>query len=349
MVQLPSKLLSSSGSLPKVLAVLDEKGFQRVVSFFTDCLKTDKTRDVYSNAIGQFLAWCDNHELFLDHIGYEETVQYVQHLVSTKYSDNTISVHISSIRMLFDWLMTGYQLRANPVSLSHYWNLRQTNKPTRKIGTKTPAADDILRLLNSFGHRPIDLRDRAMIHLLFYNFATPQVISALHVEDVHEQDGIMWATFHRVDGTTYDAPLQKQARLALSDLLNSQGFITNQEGRTPIFRATRRGGALSGGQLVRVQTYSITTSRARQARCSVPITPSALRASGIIAYFLAGGSLQKAQLLSGIRTPNWAAVYAGESKLEGLELEGVFGNQGLATNPLSEYLSQIGLFKLSIN
>jgi integrase len=153
MIVLPALTESNA---PALIRAAGERAQIRFWEFFVNNIRNAHTRRAYGRAIGEFLTWCEQRGLasIVDieplHIG-----AYVEALTRS-HSAPTAKQRLATIRMLFDWLVTG-QVPTNPAA-----SVRGP-KHVVKVG-KTPVldAEEARTLLDSIDvTTPAGLRDRA--------------------------------------------------------------------------------------------------------------------------------------------------------------------------------------------
>ena len=110
-------------------------------------------------------------------------------LLMTKHSKPAVKQHLASIRMLFDWLVTGQVIPLNPVH-----SVRPKHR-VKKGKTSVLSAEEVGILLKSISVQDekmgapvlIGLRDRALIALMGYTFARVGAALDMKVEDYYIQ------------------------------------------------------------------------------------------------------------------------------------------------------------------
>src|SRR4029450_7811628 len=97
----------------------------------------------------------------------DRTVAGSIELLMTKHSKPAVKQHLASIRMLFDWLVTGQVIPLNPAH-----SVRGPKHSVKKGKTSVLSPEEMGQLLNSIDTSGlIGLRDRSLIALMGYTFA----------------------------------------------------------------------------------------------------------------------------------------------------------------------------------
>ena len=103
----------SSMVLPAIIEQAGRNASKRFLEFFTANIRNRNTRAAYARAVARFLRWCEERHLSLDDI---EPVTVATYIETHPGSDPTKKQHLAAIRMLFDWLVIGQVLPANPAA-----------------------------------------------------------------------------------------------------------------------------------------------------------------------------------------------------------------------------------------
>jgi site-specific recombinase XerD len=153
--------------VPALIADLGDQAGWRYVEFFTANIRNPHTCRAYARACSQFFAWCDQRGLALTAIRPHDVATYIEQLQAVEASAPLVKQQLAAVRMLFDWLVVGQVMPANPASA--------VRGPKHVVKTgKTPVleGEEWRKLLDSIPTATLrDLRDRALIATLTYSFA----------------------------------------------------------------------------------------------------------------------------------------------------------------------------------
>ena len=84
------------------------------MEFFTVNIRNKNTRAPYGQAAGAFLRWCEGRDITrIEDVQPTHVAGYIKELGRVR-SAPTVKQHLACIRMLFDWLVTGQVIPANP-------------------------------------------------------------------------------------------------------------------------------------------------------------------------------------------------------------------------------------------
>ena len=141
----PTEALATSGGflLPAVIADQGDKAAERFFTFFTDTIPNPNTHAAYYRNALRFFAWTHRHGLALPAIKSCHVSAYLAELAAD-HATPTVKQHLASLRMLFDWLIVGQVLDANPAAA-----VRAAKHVVKKGKTLVLKADQARELLDS--------------------------------------------------------------------------------------------------------------------------------------------------------------------------------------------------------
>ena len=212
----PAPELQSAG-----LFAPNPKAARRFVEFFTAQINNDGTRKAYLNATRRFAGWCEAHGLAeLVSIQAFHVAAFIKDLEG-EVAPPTVKQHLAAVRMLFDWLVTGHVLEANPAHA-----VRGPKYVVKKGKTPVLTIDEARALLNSIAvvkttgpdgqvHESADLpglRDRALIGVMVYTFARIGAVLQMKVGDYFVQGRRGWVRLHEKGGKEHEVPCHHKFR-----------------------------------------------------------------------------------------------------------------------------------------
>src|ERR1035441_2252156 len=101
-------------AVPALIAGAGDRAAWRFLEFFTVNIRNANTRAAYGRAAAAFLCWCETRGIRrLQDVQPMHVAAYIEQLQKQR-SAPTVKQHLAGIRMLFDWLVTGQILPANP-------------------------------------------------------------------------------------------------------------------------------------------------------------------------------------------------------------------------------------------
>ena len=152
----------------------------------------------------------------------------------------------AALRMLFDWLVTGYVLDRNPAHAVH-----GPKYVVKKGKTPVLTAEEARELLDSIkiirktrrqdgakAQEPVlvGLRDRALIGTMVYTFARVSAVLQMKVRDYFVQGRRGWVRRHEKGGKEHEVPCHHNLELSLDAYIAAAGIKTRIGNHT--FRAT---------------------------------------------------------------------------------------------------------------
>ena len=142
----------------------------------------------------RFATWCERRGLALDRVEPMVVAAYIEQL-SGALAPASVKQHLAALRMLFDWLVVGQVLPFNPAS--------SVRGPKHVVKTgKTPvlSAKETWALLDGIDISTLaGLRDRALLGVLVYSFASPTTTPRARVRSS--------ASTRRAGATTSSPPI----------------------------------------------------------------------------------------------------------------------------------------------
>jgi integrase/recombinase XerD len=287
--------------VPVLIAEAGGDAAKRFLEFFTANIRNKNTRAAYAQAVGQFLRWCEARALTLRDIEPMTVAAYVE---SHRGSDPTRKQHLAAIKMLFDWLVTGQVIPANPAS-----SVRGPKHVVRKGKTPVLTNQEARQLLDSIDvSHVVGLRDRALIAVMVYSFARVSAVVGMKVDDYYRNGKRWWLRLHEKGGKFHEVPAHHNAEAYLDAYIEAAGIAEN--GKGPLFRSARgTTRTLTDRPLRRNNALDMVKRRAKDAGLSERICNHTFRATGITAYLENGGTIEKAQAIAAHESPKTTKLY----------------------------------------
>ena len=312
MTQLPArikdgKVTGGPGAVHVVPGLLTDAGEAagwRYVEFFTANIRNPNTRRAYVRACGRFFAWCEERGLSLVTIRPFDVAAWVEGL-QERHSAPGVKQQLAAVRMLFDWLITGQVVPANPAAA--------VRGPKHVVKTgKTPALDaaEWRTLVESIPTESTrDLRDRALIATLTYSFARIGAALKMKVEDLRPKGAGWLIRLHEKGGKHHTMPCHHALAEALHAYITAAGIGEDRKGflfrTSPGHTAT----VLTEQPLDQAAAWRMIRRRAAAAGIMAPIGCHTFRATGITAYLANGGALEHAQEMAAHESPRTTKLY----------------------------------------
>ena len=305
--------------LPAIVLRAGPQAAERTVEFFTAQIRNPHTRAAYGTAVTRFFTWCDARGLALAQISPIAVTTYIEEMQQSGYRAPTIKQHLAAIRRLCDWLVTGQVLPTNPAT--------SVRGPTHVVRTgKTPVLQpaDARQLLDSIDTATLrGLRDRALLAVMVYSFARVSAVVNMRVEDYYQQGKRWWLRLQEKGGKHHAVPVHHKAEAYLDAYLAAAGIAAEKD--APLWRSMPRAGGMGARRMSRVDVFRMIKRRVKtvglgEANCHT------FRATGITAYLLNGGTLERAQAIAAHESPRTTKLYdrtADEVTVEDIEKIGI--------------------------
>ena len=297
-------LPSSAPQISVLVVTAGDRAQTRFWEFFAANIRNRHTRRAYSQAVREFLAWCERAGVAsITDVQPLHVAAYIEQL-GRERSAPTVKQRLAAIKHLFDWLVTGQVMPVNPAS--------SVRGPSHSVKRgKTPVLDpsEARALLDSIDvTTPIGLRDRALIGLMVYSFARIGAAVAMKVEDVYVQNRRLWVRLHEKGGKRHEMPCHHNLEVYIHAYIDGCGLGSDPKGA--LFRTIGRGtGVLTTTPLPQANAYAMIGRRAVAAGISTKICNHTFRATGITAYLKNGGTLEKAAAMANHASTRTTQLY----------------------------------------
>jgi site-specific recombinase XerD len=321
MNQLVRASRASTPNLPALVATSGEQAARRFLEFFASNIRNRNTRIAYSHSVELFLTWCEEYGVpSLGDVQPLHVAAWLEMQALTA-SAPTVKQRLAAVRHLFDWLVVGQIVPANPAS-----SVRGPKHIVRK--GKTPLLEPIeaRALLDSIDvSTPIGLRDRALIGLMVYSFARIGAALSMKVEDIYSERRRLWVRLREKGGKRHEMPCHHNLDTYLTAYLEKTGIADDLKG--PLFRTIGRGThELTRTSLPTANAYMMIKRRAAAAGLETKISNHSFRATGITAYLKNGGTLEKADSMANHASTRTTQLYdrrSDEVTLDEVERVGI--------------------------
>ncbi len=282
---LPAKILAMSDSKPPAPAVI--LPVDHLLANRSDALAalpeeaiwlanfvSPRTKRTYQAAVQSFIAF---HGLQssqdLRVIGQSHLIAWREYLIQSGASPRTVRNRLAAVSSLFRHLCEKQVASRNPVA-----GVRRPRVNTTQVDAAALAPEQVRRLLNA---PPSDtlkgIRDRAILHVLFYTGCRISEVTMLKVKDFFEDAGYWVLDFVVKGGQRNRLAIHHELQLALRAYLAQHSHGAERE--APLFLAvqrTERRKPLTSRQLSKLFHHY-----AREAGLPVGVTPHSARATFI--------------------------------------------------------------------
>jgi integrase/recombinase XerD len=278
------------------------------------------TVSAYHNDLTQFrdylassgAAGSHGHGIGLEEVDAGDVAGFVLYLRTRGYSQATIARKVAAVKSFFRYASEAGLIAANPA-------LALDSPQVHRAAPQAAQPADVEALLDAAGSRdtPDDLRNRAMITLLYHSGMRVGEVVALDIGDLDLRQGSVRCRGRA--GRVRSIPIAVQACDSLTAYLS--------EGRPYLARGeAEESEALflnhRGTRLTRQGFWLIMKDRARQAGIGTQITPHSLRHSFALHHLGSGTALRALKDLLGHVNISTTQIYAhanGRSRAPSIE------------------------------
>ena len=291
-------------SVPALVSRTGDRAAVRFMEFFSANIRNPHTRRAYMRAVVDFLAWCaDVGVSSITQVQPLHVAAWIE-LQTQNHAAPTAKQRLAAVRHLFDWLVTGQIVPANPAA--------SVRGPAHIVKAgKTPVLDpeEARALLDSIDiATAAGLRDRALIGLMVYSFARIGAALGMAVDDVFTQRRRLWVRLREKGGKQHEMPCHHHLEAYLHAYLDGDGLADDPKG--PLFRTIGRGtGKLTRTPLPQANAYAMIRRRAGGAGIKTKLGNHSFRATGITAYLRNGGTLENAAVMANHASTRTTQLY----------------------------------------
>jgi site-specific recombinase XerD len=302
--QMPLDAALPMANLPSILSSAGDDAVSRFTEYFTANIRNKHTRRAYFRNATQFLRWCEERGIAsLRQIKPITVAAYIE-LLQGSHAKPTVKQHLATLRMLFDWLVTGQVIPVNPAHA-----VRGPKHVVSRGKTPVLTAEETKALFESITPATVvDARDRALLAAMFFTFARVGAVVGMSVQDYYPQGKRYWLRLQEKGGKQHEMPAHHTLEEYLDAYLHAAGIAGDPRG--PLFRtATRTGDALTTNPMLPADVWRMIRRRVAKAGIKTRIGCHSFRATGITNYLEHKGTLEKAQQMASHSSPRTTKLY----------------------------------------
>ena len=304
--------------VPALIAAAGPRARFRFLEFFVARIRNPNTRRAYGWAVADFLAWCEDNQVpSLAAVQPLHVAAWIE-LQTNEHAAPTAKLRLAALRHLFDWLVTGQIVPVNPAS-----SVRGPAHTVKEGKTSVLSPEEARQLLDSIEVTTVaGLRDRALIGMMVYSFARIGAVLGMKVEDVYTQQRRLWVRLREKGGKAHAMPCHHNFETYLNAYIEGAGIAGDPKGS--LFRTIGRskGRPLTRTALQQAEAYQMITRRKNAAGITTRLGNHSFRATGITAYLMNGGTLEKAAQMANHASTRTTQLYdrrRGELSLDEVE------------------------------
>lgn len=269
---------------------------------------SSNTIAAYKNDLGQFMSYLQSHHLNSSHkwqaIGVDEINGYVEYMKDQPYASSSVARKVAAVKSFFNYLHANQIVAENPTT--------DIDSPkVKKRLPKTLSFEEVERLLKAPSQKksPKNLRDMALLNLLYSTGMRVTEVVSLRLEDVDLQNNVLFCPGK--DDQVRELPFDQYTRQVLENYIEEgRPFLVKDKDETAMFLNHR------GQQLTRQGLWLIIKAYAKEAELSVAVTPHTLRHSFAAHKLNSGSDLQEVQKLLGHANISTTQIYTQLEEVE---------------------------------
>ncbi len=273
-----------------------EKQIELFLNFIKNEKKlSDNTFQSYKRDILQYQDYIDSNNIDYIQASEKDIRNYLTYLNNLSKKPTTISRHLASIRLFYQYLLKSQKVKEDPTA----------NVQAPKIDKKAPSiltSEEVTLLLNQ--PKNVDLkgiRDKAMLEFAYATGMRVTEIISLNIEDINLEEGVVNC---KTRTKTRTIPLGKISLNALKEYVeNVRDVLIKDENEKALFVN------INGKRLTRQGVWKIVKFYKEQAHITKEITPHVLRHSFATHLLQNGADLKSIQTMLGHSDISSTQVY----------------------------------------
>jgi len=136
------------------------------------------TVDSYASDLDGFIAWCGEKDIDPIKVTHRQMRAYMSHLDEGGYARSSINRKLSAVKRFSKWLVVEGEIEADAISVV-------TGPKKAKTLPHRLMPEDIARLLDVWGgQEPVEMRNRAILELMYASGARIAEIAGMRLADV---------------------------------------------------------------------------------------------------------------------------------------------------------------------
>ena len=276
------------------------------LSAFLNFLSTERnysenTIAAYHNDLSQFMKWLQaNHPEINNwvNVTYEVVSQYSEALKKQSYTPSSVARKVAAIKSFFHFLLARGYIGTDPTT-----NLESPKVKKRLPKTLSAADVDTLLTVPTQKQSPKNLRDSALLHVLYSTGMRVTEAVSLRISDVNLPDSEL--SVLGKDSRVRKLPLDEATRDILATYLKEgRPHLVKNKDEKALFLNHR------GRQLTRQGLWLIIKAYAERANLGVKVTPHTLRHSFAAHRLNSGADLREVQQLLGHANISTTQIYS---------------------------------------
>ncbi len=253
--------------------------------------------DAYGRDLARYLSWLERSGVTaMDAVRSTDVAGFIGALKDEGLSPRSRARSLSAVRMFHRFLMAEGYCKDNPTSII------ESPRPVRRLPKVLSAREVEALLAAPAGEGAADLRDRAMLELLYATGLRVSELVSLLLSDLNLQAGYLLTTGKGEKERL--VPVGDAARSATASYLAAARPQLDRKGKSRFLFLSRRGEGMT-----RQAFWNIIKKRAVQAGVRAGISPHTLRHSFATHLLENGADLRSVQLMLGHADLSTTQIY----------------------------------------
>jgi len=273
-----------------------EKEINKFLNFIEIDKKLSKnTLESYQRDILQYQEYINNSKINFAKVTNDEILKYLEYLKNLNKKASTISRHLASIRLFYQYLLKNKVVKEDPtVGI-------QSPKIEKKAPSILTSQEVSLLLEQPKGEDLKSIRDKAMLEIAYATGMRVTEIISLNVDDVDLSASLVTC---KTENKRRIIPLGKMSIQSLKDYIqNARKNLIRDENEKALFVN------INGRRLTRQGFWKIIKFYKEQANITTEITPHVLRHSFATHLLQNGADLKSIQTMLGHSDISSTQVY----------------------------------------
>ena len=191
---------------------------------------SERTRNTYQTAVKEFLSYCDIKTLEqLREVNQAHLIAFRDMLISGGASPATVQNRLAALSSLFKHLCEQQVIRFNPTT-----GVRRPKGNHDQVKAALLTRNQVRALLDAPNTKTLTgLRDRAILHVLFYTGCRRAEVCSLSVRDFYEDGGYKVLNFLVKGGKRNVVAVHQEIKVAIESYLAVSGH--GEKALNPLF------------------------------------------------------------------------------------------------------------------
>ncbi len=275
-----------------------EKEIQQFISYLHNVKKTSNNTELsYKRDLEKVLRFLNDEGIYeISKVTAASLNHYIQNLEQSKFAAATVSRNIASIKAFFHFMMK------EGIITEDISEVLKSPKIEKKV-PEILATDEVVRLLEQpIGDSPKEIRDKAMLELLYATGIRVTELISLRVNDVNMQMGVIVCKDEHKERII---PFGSEAKNSLKKYIADVRMNMVEDNTSEILFAN-----CSGKPMSRQGFWKLIKFYAKKAGITTDITPHTLRHSFAAHLVENGADLRSVQEMLGHSDISTTQIYA---------------------------------------